>query len=175
MQSTGTTGKNKRTRLYANKVKPKKSTVVIPFSSSSSSSLSRSLLDSYPPKKKLPCDPSVSPLQLLPLFLSKNPAPTVSPPSQPFLSFFSSFFSLQSVPTFSGKPSPASLFQPSAPWLPSSAAWRLLQLVPRMERGPPHISRVLPAPLIYIKKLNTPWLFKGGLHKGKDNSYILEG
>ena len=47
MQSTGTTEKNKRTRLYANKVKPKKSTVVIPFSSSFSSSLSRSLLDSY--------------------------------------------------------------------------------------------------------------------------------
>ena len=85
------------------------------------------------------------------------------PASHTSLFFLLSLF-LQPIPTFSGKPSPASLFQQSAAWLPSSTAWRLLQLVPRMERGPPHTSRVLPAPLIYIKKLNTPWLFKGGLH-----------
>ncbi|CBI32526.3 unnamed protein product, partial [Vitis vinifera] len=105
------------------------------------------------------CPPKSPPMHVLP---RKNPMhvlPGFFPFSlplaaAPFLLFFL-FFSLQSVPTFPGKPSPASLFQ-------QSAAWHLLQLVPRMERGPtpppPQHLSVLPAPLIYIKKLNTPWL-----------------
>ena len=91
--------------------------------------------------------------------LKKRTPPLKTPSSISFLSL-----SLQPIPTFLGKPLPASLFISQQVWAPQTPAWRLLQLVPRMERGPPHTSRVLPAPLIYIKKLNTPWLFKGGLH-----------
>ena len=43
------------------------------------------------------------------------------------------------------------LFIPSAAWLPC-----LLQLVPCMERGPPHTSRVLPAP----PECSLPMLYK---------------
>ena len=86
------------------------------------------------------------------LFLSLCLSAVVSPSSLASPAFFFSGFFLSIFP---GKPSPASLFQ-------QSAAWLLLQLVPRMERGPPHTPRVLPASLIYIKKLNTLWLFKKG-------------
>ena len=74
-------------------------------------------------------------------------------PEKPLV-FFPPLFSMVAGAIFPIKPLPpfavhhissgfSSLFLTSAAWLPC-----LLQLVPRMERGPPHTSRVLPAPLM---------------------------
>ena len=102
-------------------------------------------------------------------FYPKNPSnlpaaprtPQPLTPGNPSSIYFLSL-SLQPILTFSGKPLPASLFISQQVWVPQTPTWHPLQLVPRMERGPPHTSRVLPAPLIYIKKTKYPLALQRG-------------
>ena len=143
MQSTETIEKNKITRLYANKVKPKN-----PQQSYLSLLLPQALflILSWIPtqKKRLPSDPSVSPFQL-----ASPPLP--EDPSFSLLPFFQQPFSLPR----SGKLAPAPLFPAQPVWSPnhrhdsshllrhaSPCSCCFKELVPHSKRPPPGAPKV---------------------------------